>query len=1052
MVVDSLEVEAAKENICQLKKNDRIKIYHPEHQTWKSVIVTDVRVRSCRIRVMQSGAQACRDGKRRKELSASSTRGSHLTEKEKKNSTKTSSSSVDNNTREWIDFTHLKFKRTRQQITDDDDDEGGGGGDGAREEEEKGGEGRSKGKGIHFRKKKKKTSADTAGDMKETIAFPPNDQYRLKSPLASTAGVVNSRDEEPKYDHDHHEDGAPRVNKNKILVKDVDGKRKDTIAGGIEDEKSPVGKKTMELPTAKGISKTPSFAPKTPVLNTSCLPSKMPVELEVETPLCQRRLDFNMGSKTSTTEGSKAENNGGERGSGDFISSLSACDDDGAGDRFNDVPSKEGTLRNTLAQATDRKGQTSSVAYMKESESKQIGLDVYKCLPHIMYRLNYLEAESPINRRTRYCINHSFFPAMACVLSLSSAMEFRDYILKPKERLQMLKNVESDSLLFKASSSEALQKHVLENTCILLHYDYCSDMLLKACTTENCVRKSNIQIVLHLKRCCNGTREINKLATSLSKSLKLSSLGFRIDLFISSELKNNLPKSELSSLLSVVGGFEKLIASSSIKYLNEKLLLKYLVSIEKLAESKVESPSIRPEPEPEPEPEPGLGETSMDRNQNQVKKGILESKGMSLHSFVQRVATLSSKVRDMKLDETLNQVKGNAKVVEFISKNSDFFSKGIFELVSSVATLMYINKMLTNGVPRNNFSDFHLLSRIALRDSFTYELIKKTTVCKANNGKDYIRTEFFFPPDSIPGNYKEIVPSTCYNDKERVYPVGVTTYTCLYDESELQKIEKRVEVLEEKISSGGLPTTSFHHSISNNVIRRTKTFFGARYLWTRAQTRRVDSDIANGIRIDVPPYPKWVKNLVEQPLLEANVLPDNFVNTVAINIYRDGSEGIQSHYDDSSRFARPVVSLRVFSDSRLSFGTQFFGYVNGSFYVPMPRGCVTIMEPLGYGANGIKHSVRPADMTGKSVAIILRQVHERSMREARALHMKDLISSFKSWTILTNQESMLSRQEESIRKECASVMGSIVKSVQKNVDLCKKEIKSKQKVKRKRTG
>eukprot|EP00213_Chloropicon_mariensis_P000945 CAMPEP_0197481938 /NCGR_PEP_ID=MMETSP1309-20131121/50674_1 /TAXON_ID=464262 /ORGANISM="Genus nov. species nov., Strain RCC998" /LENGTH=36 /DNA_ID= /DNA_START= /DNA_END= /DNA_ORIENTATION= len=36
----------------------------------------------------------------------------------------------------------------------------------------------------------------------------------------------------------------------------------------------------------------------------------MTVELEVETPLCQRRLDFNIGSKTSTTEGSKAENNG----------------------------------------------------------------------------------------------------------------------------------------------------------------------------------------------------------------------------------------------------------------------------------------------------------------------------------------------------------------------------------------------------------------------------------------------------------------------------------------------------------------------------------------------------------------------------------------------------------------------------------------------------------------------------------------------------------------------------------------------------------------------
>ena len=32
-----------------------------------------------------------------------------------------------------------------------------------------------------------------------------------------------------------------------------------------------------------------------------------------------------------------------------------------------------------------------------------------------------------------------------------------------------------------------------------------------------------------------------------------------------------------------------------------------------------------------------------------------------------------------------------------------------------------------------------------------------------------------------------------------------------------------------------------------------------------------------------------------------------------------------------------------------------------------------------YAANGIKHCVRPCDMTGKSAAIILRQMHHRVM-------------------------------------------------------------------------
>ncbi len=35
--------------------------------------------------------------------------------------------------------------------------------------------------------------------------------------------------------------------------------------------------------------------------------------------------------------------------------------------------------------------------------------------------------------------------------------------------------------------------------------------------------------------------------------------------------------------------------------------------------------------------------------------------------------------------------------------------------------------------------------------------------------------------------------------------------------------------------------------------------------------------------------------------------------------------GLQSHYDDADRFSRPIFSLRLFSDSRLSFGTQLYG-------------------------------------------------------------------------------------------------------------------------------
>lgn len=164
--------------------------------------------------------------------------------------------------------------------------------------------------------------------------------------------------------------------------------------------------------------------------------------------------------------------------------------------------------------------------------------------------------------------------------------------------------------------------------------------------------------------------------------------------------------------------------------------------------------------------------------------------------------------------------------------------------------------------------------------------------------------------------------------------------------------------------------------------------------------------------------------------MSRGILPPEpgWVNSVAINYYHDGSEGIQLHYDDAQRFVRPIYrwdacsrfprvlealtyhrvwhsvcvlvcrslaachdtsiytymdrranattyvclaenrllrvamkhtvsygsvklappcialcaspscSLRLYSDSRLSFGGALYGYTNNAFFVPMPRG------------------------------------------------------------------------------------------------------------------
>lgn len=227
---------------------------------------------------------------------------------------------------------------------------------------------------------------------------------------------------------------------------------------------------------------------------------------------------------------------------------------------------------------------------------------------------------------------------------------------------------------------------------------------------------------------------------------------------------------------------------------------------------------------------------------------------------------------------------------------------------------------------------------------------------------------------------------------DRLLPVGVTTYHDVYSLHHLVAIEKASDGVDKAAREGKLPQSCFHSSFGKGgTLKRTKFFFGARYLWTREQLSSPHAAVALGVRVDVPPPPPWTKDLVETPLVKNSILPLDFIDSVALNMYHDGSEGIQSHYDDSQRFHQPIYSLRLFSDSRLSFGTQLYGYTNGAFCIPMPRGGITVMESGSYAANGVKHCVRPTDMSIKSASVILRKINTRAIAEAREYYMEESI-------------------------------------------------------------
>jgi hypothetical protein len=60
--------------------------------------------------------------------------------------------------------------------------------------------------------------------------------------------------------------------------------------------------------------------------------------------------------------------------------------------------------------------------------------------------------------------------------------------------------------------------------------------------------------------------------------------------------------------------------------------------------------------------------------------------------------------------------------------------------------------------------------------------------------------------------------------------------------------------------------------------------------------------VAAGVRADVSQPPLWMKESLEDPLVDAGVIEKDFVNSVALNVYHDGSEGLAQHFDDATRF------------------------------------------------------------------------------------------------------------------------------------------------------
>lgn len=255
------------------------------------------------------------------------------------------------------------------------------------------------------------------------------------------------------------------------------------------------------------------------------------------------------------------------------------------------------------------------------------------------------------------------------------------------------------------------------------------------------------------------------------------------------------------------------------------------------------------------------------------------------------------------------------------------------------------------------------------------------------NVLDIGRTEFFFDRKDLPATFRKYqkLHDVTYAEgaAANVERIGLVRYEGLFLTHEIKAIEDYCDKLQNQAEDGELLPNTSHDTVFMNKCRRTKHFFKARYLWTKEQLEQAGATRAGGLRTDVDPVPGSFQFIIQRLEL-AQIVPEGFINGVALNMYHDGTLGIGLHFDCNSRFDRPIISLRLFSPARLAFGGHNLGE-NAVCVVDLPQGAVLSMDPKSYGADGVKHNVRSCDMVTKSAALIFRHLWEDCLDEADQL-------------------------------------------------------------------
>lgn len=178
------------------------------------------------------------------------------------------------------------------------------------------------------------------------------------------------------------------------------------------------------------------------------------------------------------------------------------------------------------------------------------------------------------------------------------------------------------------------------------------------------------------------------------------------------------------------------------------------------------------------------------------------------------------------------------------------------------------------------------------------------------------------------------------SEKERIQS-GIRQHK-FFSKEEIKVIEDKIDKVVHQADQGCYKK----HSVDRAPLR-IKYFFGEGYTYGKQMSERGPGQEKLFPKGEIDDIPKWIHRLVIEPLVKAEIVEPDFVNSVVINDYQPGG-CIVSHVDPIHIFERPIISITFFSSSALSFGCKFsFNPIRTSkpiVSIPLDIGCVNVLR------------------------------------------------------------------------------------------------------------